>query len=112
MSSAGSPASGFFSTAFGNPYAGSPSAFTSPGMNPQALAALMAMRQGGGTASPTLPGNPMAPQQPGQPGAASGGMQQQPSTLQSMIQQMNPQQLQMLMQRFGQSGGAPAGATP
>src|SRR5690348_13999867 len=84
---------GYFNSAF-NPYQGSPSAFTSPGMDPNMLALLMMMQNGGvGGQQPPQPGGlvpggpvigtpqpsqgngvpPPQPQQPGQP-QPMGGM--------------------------------------
>jgi hypothetical protein len=85
----------FFQNAFGSGgMGGSPSAFTSPGMNPQMLAMLAAMQQGGGPqmGGPQLPPPPQGggtnappqqpmtgPKQPDQ--AASGNILQQLSAL-------------------------------
>lgn len=76
MSSAGMAAPGGF---FGSMSQGSPAGFTSPGMNPQALAALLAMLSGqsqggaqpGGAPAAAPGGPPMGGAPPGMPPGAS-----------------------------------------
>lgn len=105
----------YFSSIF-NPNQGSPSAFTSPGMNPQALAALMQIQNMGKPTAAPMQGQP--PGQPpmqggpqmGQPpmGGAQGaqGPQAGPGANIMQMLQSNPQLMQMLMQRL-QWGGQP-----
>ena len=106
----------FFNQAFGGGGAGgspSASAFTSPGMNPQMLAQLMAM---GGGATPGA----MAPQMPATPANATGNNatpgafptppQVPPSNLLQALQGLgnNPQLMQKILAML--SGGGNAGA--
>lgn len=96
---------------------GSPSAFTSPGLPPQALAMLLAMQNGSTGSAP--PGAPMLPAAP-KTGAGLGApsmvpppqVPQQPNILQ-LLGSLNPQLLQHMLGRaaggaFG--GGFPGGA--
>lgn len=106
---------------------GGAAGLTSPGMNPQSLAALMAMFSGGdggvmgGPQMPMPPGRPMgggsmvppipAPPQP-QAAPPMGAMPAMPSAggqqpnLMAMLAKMDPAQLQALLAKLGIGGGA------
>lgn len=90
---------GFFNSIF-NPNAGSPSAFTSPGMNPQMLSQLMQM-QGGQQMPPQPPGpggdlmSMLQRFRNGQQGQGQFGDHQQG------MDQQRQQMIQQLMQRMG-----------
>lgn len=98
----------FFDKAFGGLGGGGPAALTSPQMNPQSLAALMAMQNN--SMAPALP----APPKPPAMGAPSPALQgpapppKQPDLMQ-MLMGMPPDRLkQMLgMLGIGGLGGAP-----
>lgn len=110
---------GYFNSIF-NPGAASPSSFTAPGMNPQALAQLLQMQ--GGTGQP--PQMTMQPPQMGMPPQTGMPQQPQPMTPGAQMQQpgmpmnggmgaqsSNPlgadrmAQIYQLLQKMG--GGAP-----
>lgn len=102
----------FFQNAFG----GSPSAFTSPGMDPKALAMLMAMQQGqmGGPRPGAMPGGMGGPQMPGGPrlppppqGGGTNAPAQQP-----MTGPKPPEQGNILQQLSALGGIKPGGANP
>jgi len=96
---------------------GSPSAFTSPGMDPTMLALLMRMQNAGGGAG-GMPGGGagIAPQFPSAPaGGGGGGMGMPVAPLGAGPQQgnpflaqlmQNPQMLQRIMQMLGGGGSA------
>lgn len=110
----------FFNQAFGSGgLGGSPSAFTSPGMNPQMLAQLMAM--GGAGAAPGA----MAPQMPATPANATGNnatpsMFPTPPQIPSqsgLLQALqglgnNPQLMQRILAMLSAGGNTTAGALP
>lgn len=113
---------GYFDQAFGGGGGGgSASAFTSPGMNPQMMAALMAM-QNRGTAlnnsmappagPPTLP-NPQSGAPSSGPNVQTppGMPQTDPLALMKMIQALDPQKLRMMF-GGGMGGGASAAGMP
>lgn len=103
-----------------NPYQGSASAFTSPGMDPKMMAMLMAMQNGQGQqgAQPGMMGGqpgmgaggppgqpPMLGAPPGMP--PQGGPQQpqgQDGGILQKIMQMDPQMLRMAIMRMHQQG--------
>lgn len=134
----------FFDSAFGGGAPSplgqqqSPSAFTSPGMNPQALAMLMMMQhqaqQGGGMPGmapggmpgggmppgmggpPPMPGGAPPPQLPGPmqlpqgqgPIPPGAGPQPQQAQLMQQLAAMDPNMLRQLLARLGLGGAAPA----
>ncbi len=101
------------------------SAFTSPGMNPQSLAALMAMFGGGGGGGGGMMGGPQLPMPPARQGGgpvmpgipAVQGPQAAPVTpmpaagaqpqgnLMQMLSKLDPAQLQALLAQLGMGGG-------
>lgn len=111
----------FFQNAFGSGggMGGSPSAFTSPGMDPKALAMLMAMQQGGpmmggprpggmpgGMGGPQMGGMPGGPQLPPPPqGGGTNAPAQQP-----MQGPKPPEQGNILQQLSALGGIKPGGA--
>lgn len=112
----------FFDQMMGGPQFGGmagPAALTSPGMNPNSLAALMAMqgRMGGGMAG-GMPGGMGGPQLPPPPGGPAGGphpgapaqMPQNNTNLMQMLMQMDPNKLKGLASMLGLGGAGAAGA--
>ena len=106
----------FFQNSF-NPSMIGPQSLTSPPLDPQALAALMAMGGAGGAPSGMPGANPggMAPQLPqGQPvnpgmgaprGPAGPGPQPQQTDLLQMLSTMDPNKLKQMLAQFGLGGG-------
>lgn len=94
---------------------GSPSAFTSPGMNPQILALLMAMQRQSGGGMGGAPGGPMpsTPPTPGQNAPSPGGIPAPPTPTAlptpNAGQQGAPNldALKALLARLGMGGGNP-----
>ena len=89
----------FFQNAFGGG-GGSPSAFTSPGMNPQALAMLMAMQNRPGAGGPQLPTPPNPPPSAGAAPALQGPQMPQGDNPMQQMPNLNPM-MQQLRQWLG-----------
>jgi len=107
----------FFNQAFGGGggggLGGSPSAFTSPGMNPQMLAALLAMGGAPGAMSPSLPAPPgNAAGQNATPSGFPAPPQIPPSNIMQMLQGLggNPQMMQRILAMLGGGQGNALGA--